>query len=124
MKKAAAERVLAKLPGFRKAGAFYIGICNPDVIAGYALDAPPGSVCVWRFVLPAFDRVEFLHLSLARRVAEYFADQEVAAAPGADLQSVLQDDWAQVSLIRDAASLATYLKKSGTPGRTRDGRYI
>jgi hypothetical protein len=116
VKKTAAEKLLAKRPGFRKAGAFYIGTCTPEVISGYALDAPPGSLCVWRFVLPAYDRIQFLHLSLARRVAEYFADQEVTAPPGASLESVLRDDWAEASRIRDAASLSTYLQQEQYAG--------
>ncbi len=61
MNKKAAAKVLSSLPGFRKLGSFYIGTCNQEVISGYALDAPPGGVYISRFVLPAYDHIDFLH---------------------------------------------------------------
>lgn len=118
MKKAVAARLLAKLPGFRRLGSFHLGVCNQEVISGYALDAPPGGLYVWRFVLPAFDNIDFLHLSLGTRIAELASGEEAQGLEDERerLASLLLKDWKELSAIRDVGSLLAYMNQGQFAG--------
>lgn len=120
MKKADAARLLGKSLGFRKLGSFFLGVCDREVISGYALDAPPGGLYVWRFALPAFDRIEFLHLSLGTRIAEFPSGDEAQGSTDEleRLVSLLREDWKDLSSVRHASSLLDYMKQ-----RQRSGEY-
>src|SRR5215471_3046251 len=98
MNKTDAAKMLANLPGFKKRGQFYIGTCNGSVISGYALDAPVGSVYIWRFVLPSYDDVEFLHLSLGRRIIASTAIGHEDTNP-IRVSETLRRDWSALSEI-------------------------
>ena len=114
MNKQAIAKVLSSLPGFRKLGSFYIGACNQEVISGYALDSPPGGVYVWRFILPAYDRIDFLHMSLGERIAQF--PQNRAASDSTDLDLLLKNDWQDFSNARDCRSLMAYLDRERVVG--------
>jgi hypothetical protein len=109
-----AAKVLANLPGFKKFGAFCIGTCNQDVISGYALDAPPGGVYVARFILPAYDRIDFLHMSLGGRIG-HFSHEDIASG-SADLALLLKTDWQDFSNVHDCRSLMAYLDRERIVG--------
>lgn len=106
-------KVLSRMPGFRARGSFYIGTCNRDVVAGYALDAPPGGVDVLRFVLPSFDKIEFLHLALARSVGSSPIHAQRSPAEFAEL---VASDWREFSGMRDCQSLLAYLDEQQLTG--------
>lgn len=107
MNKKAAAKVLSSLPGFRKLGSFYIGTCNREVVSGYVLDAPPGGIYVWRFVVPAYDRIDFLHMGLGKRIAQL--PPNGAAPDSTDLGLQLKNDWQSFTNVRDCQSLVAYL---------------
>jgi hypothetical protein len=111
--KSAVVKMLSSLPGFRKLGSFYIGTCNQEVISGYALDAPPGGIYIWRFILPAYDRIEFLHMSLGKRIAEFSRD---GASDSKDLDILLKNDWQDFSNASDSRSLVDYLDREQVGG--------
>jgi hypothetical protein len=106
--------VLSTLPGFRNVGGFHIGLCNPQVISGYAVDAPPGGIYVWRFILPVYDRVEFLHMSLGKRIARFSGSQTNSSLT--DLELLLANDWQGFSSVRDCQSLLSYLDRERVEG--------
>src|SRR4051812_44462414 len=98
------------LPGFKRIGSFYVGMCNSEVVSGYALDAPPSATSVWRFVLPAFDKIEFLHMSLGKRIAVYVSDDVSDISDEKNLDHLLKNDWEEFSDVRDARSLLIYVE--------------
>jgi hypothetical protein len=106
--------VLSRLPGFRTLAPYYIGTCNREVIAGYALDAPPGGLYISRFVLPAYDRIDFLHLSLGKRIAQFPRSEANSSLPDLDLQ--LKSDWDGFLKTRDCQSLVAYLDQEHVEG--------
>lgn len=114
MNKRAAARVISRLPGFRTLAPFYIGNCNREVIAGYALDAPSGGLYISRFVLPAYDRISFLHLSLKKRIVQVARSEDMSGVPDLDLQ--MKSDWEGFSKIRDSESLVAYLDQEQVEG--------
>lgn len=114
MNKKAVAKVLSSLPGFRTVGPYYIGTCNREVIAGYALDAPPGGVYISRFILPAYDRIEFLHMGLGKRIAQFSRNE--AASDSADLDLLLKNDWQDFSNACDCRSLIAYLDREQVVG--------
>jgi len=114
LNKKAVAKVLSRLPGFRKLGSFYIGTCNQEVISGYALDAPPGGVYVSSFILPAYDKIDFLHMSLGERIAQYPGNGP--ASDSADLDFLLKNDWQDFSSARDCRSLMAYLDRERVVG--------
>jgi hypothetical protein len=106
MKKNAVAKALADMPGFIKRGSFYVGTCNDSVIAGYSLDAPPSAVYVWRFLIPAYDNVEFLHMSLGKRILTLPQSSEEGIV---ELSESVQRDWSDFSKVTDCGSLIKYL---------------
>lgn len=114
MNKKAAAKVLSSLPEFRTLGPYYIGTCNREVISGYALDAPPGGVYISRFILPAYDRIDFLHMGLGRRIAQFSRNE--AASSSNDLGLLLKSDWQRFSRAHDCQSLVAYLDREQVEG--------
>jgi len=112
--KKAVAKVLSSLPGFRKLGSFYIGTCNQEVISGYALDAPPGGVYISRFILPAYDRHDFLHMGLGERIAQFSRNRD--ASDSTDLDLLLKNDWQYFANARDCRSLMAYLDREQVVG--------
>lgn len=114
MNKKVVAQVLSSLPGFRQLGSFYIGMCNQEVISGYALDAPPGGVYISRFILPTYDRIDFLHMSLGGRIAQLSRNR--AASDSNNLDLLLKNDWQEFSNVRDCRSLMAYLDREQIVG--------
>jgi hypothetical protein len=112
--KKSVAKVLSSLPGFKNAGGFYFGICNREVISGYVLDAPPGGLYIWRFILPIYDRIDFLHMALGKRIAQ-FSPNETASSP-TDVALLLKHDWEGFSNVRDCQSLLAYLDREQLEG--------
>jgi hypothetical protein len=112
--KKAVAKVLSNLPGFRTLGPYYIGTCNRDVLSGYALDAPPGGVYISRFILPAYDRIDFLHMALGKRIAQFSGNE--AASDSTGLHLLLKNDWRLFSDARDCQSLLAYLDREQVEG--------
>ena len=65
---ALAKAVSALLPKFRPSGSFLY--CRDPILMmrGFAFDMPPGGCYVWKYYVPLFQDVEFLHMSLGYRV--------------------------------------------------------
>lgn len=71
MSKAALVRCLEKEhPHLRRHGDFYYFREAEAAIQGFALDAAPNGTTVLTFVMPLFDKIEFLHLGLSFNVLE------------------------------------------------------
>ncbi len=113
MKKSAIAKILSGL-GFKKSAGYYLGTCNDDVIAGYALDAPPSAIYIWQLVLPAYDNIEFLHMTLGKRILTLPKDDD-SIAP-ADVEEALRRDWAIFSKVTDCKSLIAYIGAEGKIG--------
>jgi hypothetical protein len=107
MNKNVVSKTLAKMPGFKKSGSFYIGTCNDNVIAGYGLDAPPSAVYIWKFALPSYDDVEFLHFGLGKRILTLPQGNDTAG--DIDLSDFLQRDWSAFFKVNDCESLIRYI---------------
>lgn len=48
---------------------FVVLFRNNDVFSGIALDSAPSTTYIWTFILPIYDYLPFLHMSLGERVA-------------------------------------------------------
>jgi hypothetical protein len=114
MKKSAIAKLLVRSMGFTKVeGSHYFGTCTADVLAGYALDSPPGGTYVTKFALPLYDDISFLHLSLGDRIARSESDD---GEDGEKLLAVLLQDWKDFSKVRDCESLVSYIDTAGIAG--------
>ncbi|EVT73961.1 MAG: hypothetical protein ACN6PQ_15345 [Stenotrophomonas indicatrix] len=65
----------AKKSGMRVVGNFLIASYTRDVISGFAIDPAPSAIYLWTFVLPTYDDLPFLHMSLGQRVAVAKGDE-------------------------------------------------
>jgi hypothetical protein len=65
---ALAKRVAALMPKFRASGSFLYHRDPILMMRGFAFDMPPGGCYVWKYYLPLFQDVDFLHMSLGYRV--------------------------------------------------------
>lgn len=66
----------AKSSGLRVVGNFLIAFHTPDVISGFALDPAPSSTYIWTFVVPTYDDLSFLHMTLGQRIASAEVDKD------------------------------------------------
>ena len=94
------------MPGFTRNGSFYFGTRNDDVMAGYCLDAPPNVIRVYRFVLPVYDDVPFLHMGLGEPILTTGHDQFEGST---DLSDIVRRDWTGFSELTDCEGLIRYL---------------
>ena len=108
MKKRDILRRMGKLNAFRKVQSFYIGICNDDIISGYCLDMSPQNVYIWRFVIPSYDNISFLHLSLGFRIL-HIPLLPQSEDHKADFENEILRDWSQFSKIDNRKSLIFYI---------------
>jgi len=111
MNKSKIARRLSSIPGFKKHGSFYVGLCNDDVLSGYCLDTTPRASYVWRFILPSFDRIEYLHLALGERILTVECDAELA-----DLGNEVLRDWQRFSVVCNRGLLVDHLAEIGGGG--------
>jgi hypothetical protein len=65
---ALAKAVSALVPKFRVSGSFLYYRDPILMLRGFAFDMPPGGCYVWKYYLPLFQDVEFLHMSFGFRV--------------------------------------------------------
>src|SRR5579875_2010067 len=92
----------AKKAGFYPLGDFLIGLRNSEIISGLAIDAARSSTYIWTFVLPAFDDLPFLHMSLGKRVA--------TCGPISDCIDAASNEYARIIFnIRTAKGLEEYI---------------
>ena len=106
MKKNAVDKTLKNVVGPKKSGSFYLGVCNDSVISGYCIDAPPSAIYICRFILPSYDNIEFLHLSLGKRLLTV---PQTGSEESFDLSDFLRRDWSEFSRINDSESLLRYI---------------
>jgi len=66
----------AKSSGLRAVGNFLIAFHTRDVISGFTLDPAPSSTYIWTFVVPTYDDLSFLHMSLGQRIASAEEDKD------------------------------------------------
>lgn len=65
----------AKRSGLRVVGNFLIAFHARDVISGFTLDPAPSSTYIWTFVIPTYDDLPYLHMSLGQRIASAEVDK-------------------------------------------------
>ncbi|WP_141137972.1 hypothetical protein [Stenotrophomonas sp. CC120222-04] len=65
----------AKRSGLRVVGNFLIAFHTRDVISGFTLDPAPSSTYIWTFVIPTYDDLPYLHMSLGQRIASAELDK-------------------------------------------------
>jgi hypothetical protein len=116
MKRSEISKQLSRLHGFQKAGAFYIGLCNDDVISGYCLDASPNNIYLWKFILPCYDNLDFLHLSLGERIFSVTRSGLLSDGDDVDVKQFLNEDWAEFSKIKDRGDILNYLEMKRITG--------
>ncbi|MFT4046602.1 MAG: hypothetical protein QM661_07875 [Solimonas sp.] len=114
MKKSAVDRKLARLPGFKKKDGFYFGTCNDDVMAGYCIDAPPSCIYICRFVIPTYDDIDFMHMSLGGRILNL--PRNDSNNESIDIAGFLRQDWSEFSKLSDRKHLIAYLDREGFQG--------
>lgn len=95
-------RSAAKRLGFYNAGNFLIGKNTNDIVSGFAIDATPRVVYVWTFILPRFDDISFLHMSLGERVIDLSASDY-------PIEDGLRNAWKALADIASAGQLISYL---------------
>lgn len=66
----------AKSSGLRAVGNFLIAFHTRDVISGFTLDPAPSSTYIWTFLVPTYDDLSFLHMSLGQRIASAEVDRD------------------------------------------------
>jgi hypothetical protein len=103
----------AKKLGFYVSGSFLIGTRNEDVVTGFAVDSAPSSTYLWTFVLPAFDKLPFMHMSLGNRVLNL-------TDLGQSLEASLMEAWRDISPISSADQLIRYLDAKRIVGEYAD----
>lgn len=94
---------VAKRIGLDVRGNFLFGCQTEDVISGLAIDSAPASTYIWTFVLPCFDRLEFLHMTLGDRVVD------LSRFDG-PVELALQKALATLPRLSTASDLLTYLE--------------
>jgi hypothetical protein len=99
----------AKKLGFHVVGNFLIGTRSEDVVSGIAIDGAPSSTYIWTFILPAFDDISFMHMSLGVRALN-LSDLDRS------LEISLLDVWNKISHISSASQLVTYLDEGHIGG--------
>ncbi|HEY1604862.1 MAG TPA: hypothetical protein VGF77_04625 [Allosphingosinicella sp.] len=57
-------------PDTIRMGDFFYSSHNEYAIQGFVIDAPPSRTSVYGFVIPIFDKIEFLHFSLNTLIAQ------------------------------------------------------
>lgn len=103
----------AKDLGFCRKGNFLIGCVNEDLISGLAVDAAPSETYLWTFIVPRFDDLHFLHMSLGARM-------RISDWVTTDAGEVAADAWAKISFIKTSGQLIEYLEEQALRGEYAD----
>ncbi|WP_188054849.1 hypothetical protein [Sphingosinithalassobacter sp. CS137] len=99
--------------GFHASGNFLIGARSEDILSGIAIDAAPSATYIWTFILPVFDEISFLHMTLGERVA----DLSTFEGP---LDGIFNEYRRIISPIRQAIQLVSYLDFKKIKGEYAD----
>lgn len=97
-------------PNFLAKGSFLYRKNPALMLRGFAFDAPPGGCYIWKYYLPLFKPVDFLHMSLGYRVNHGYIDtsgksvQEVAGAAYRIIAS--NDDFSEEESLDDLLHFA------------------
>lgn len=102
-------RADCKKAGFIPKGKFIFGRAGPDIISGLAIDSPPRTTYVWSFVLPRYDDIDFLHLSLGSRFVEIRCNEDYV------FETILHG-WRAVSGVENACDLIKYIEEKQRAG--------
>lgn len=102
-------KAAAKGMGFNAKGNFLVGLQNSDIISGFAIDGAPSSTYIWTFILPAFDDIEFMSMSLGERVINLNSMMS-------PINEGLEQAWSSISSITNASQLVSYINSSGIVG--------
>lgn len=94
--------------GFCVRGNFITVVNTDDVVSGFAIDASPTHIYMWTFILPAFDKLDFLHMSLGDRILD-FNEESV------NFETLLSQH-PELFSIQDADQLLLYLDRRNPPG--------
>ena len=103
---------IAKKSGMAVSGNFLIGLHNDDVVSGLAIDSPPSSTYLWIFILPTYDSLKFLHMTLGDRVASCDGGDEVDSC----FTDALNKYRSIFSKITSASDIYAYLDSRGSSG--------
>jgi hypothetical protein len=102
-------RADCKKAGFIPKGKFIFGRAGPDIISGLAIDSPPRATYVWSFVLPRYDNIDFLHLSLGSRFLEIRGNEDY------EFETILHG-WRSVAGVKNACNLIKYIEEEQRTG--------
>jgi hypothetical protein len=83
----------------------WLGFRNRDVVSGIIIDGPPLDTYIETFILPAFDRREFVSWSLGDRVVHCSLDKDTQEECEQAFNSYIAD----MSAVRSATDLLRYL---------------
>ncbi len=83
----------------------WLGFRNKDVVSGLSIDGPPWDTYISTFILPAFDRLEFVSLSLGGRVVHCSLDRDTRE----ECEQAVNSYIANLSNERSATDLIRYL---------------
>lgn len=92
----------AEKSGMRAVGNFLTALYTRDVISGFAIDPAPSAIYLWTFVLPTYDDLSFLHMSLGQRVAVAKGDERFFCGMHTEYVENLER-------VREAADLLLYV---------------
>ncbi|WP_132392937.1 hypothetical protein [Novosphingobium sp. PhB165] len=95
----------AKKRGLPLFGDFIVLLKNDDVVSGVALDGAPSSTYIWTFVLPMYDDLSFLHMTLGERVSRCSAEVDCLALG-------LNEYHDKISGIKSAKGIIEYIDKN------------
>lgn len=99
----------AKKAGMRVAGNFLVVTQTEDVVSGIAIDSAPSITYLWAFVLPTYDKLIYLHMTLGERIGTWekreSCDQKVSAA--------LEIYSSKLENVRSANDLLSYVSCRG-----------
>jgi hypothetical protein len=106
MNKRFAAKVLERFPQFRVAGEFFVFAPVRDVICGFLQDRPPSGLGVWNFAVPAYDRVDLLHMTFGERLP--FSGEK--GSPAIEAENFARCIEPHVETIAALGSAANFLK--------------
>jgi len=102
-------RTAAKKAGFSGTGSFLVAVHSQDVVSGLALDVAPSSTYISTFVLPTFDALSFMHMSLGRRVA-------ICSSDTSCLDKAIEEYKSSLSSVKSSRDLMEYIASQGIVG--------
>lgn len=116
----------AKKANFLVVGDFIICFWNEHVVSGIAIDAAPAATHLWIFILPMYDDLSFLHMTLGERVVECDEGKKCFQLAYAIYEK-------RIASIKTPAGIVDYMDRRGIEGNyskfvrylsyVRDGNY-